>query len=162
MQLLDLSSLSPKDTHAFPFWRKAFQLHPVHLFLHNNVWPQEPHAHSHSHIRTHSGEKPFKCDQCDYSCAVSGHLIRHKRTHTGEQPYTCNQCSFSSKQSSNLQQHRLRKHRQEVNVWRTNKRDILKFLWCFVPKLYPFFQTSALLSCNGFISFRYMYVIAPN
>ena len=37
--------------------------------------------------RAHTGEKPYACDVCDYSCASSGQLGNHKRIHTGEKPY---------------------------------------------------------------------------
>ena len=33
------------------------------------------------HMRTHSSDKPYKCDQCDY--AVS-HLRRHEKTHKNQ------------------------------------------------------------------------------
>ena len=31
------------------------------------------------HIRSHTGEKPFKCRYCDYRCAQSGNRLVHER-----------------------------------------------------------------------------------
>lgn len=37
------------------------------------------------HVRTHTGNKPYKCGWpgCDYASAGGGHVARHMRTHTG-------------------------------------------------------------------------------
>ena len=34
---------------------------------------------------THTGEKPFACKQCDYSCSTSGSLKRHMKRHSANQ-----------------------------------------------------------------------------
>ena len=59
-----------------------------------------------------TSEKPFKCDHCDYSCALAHHLKVHKRKHTGEKPFRCDQCEYASTQASHLKEHK-RKHTGE-------------------------------------------------
>ena len=49
-----------------------------------------------THVKAHSGEKPFKCTQCDYASVQSSTLRRHMKTHTGEKPHKCNQCDYAS------------------------------------------------------------------
>jgi hypothetical protein len=38
-----------------------------------------------AHIRSHIGDKPFKCDHCSYSSAQKCHLIRHSVIHVDSQ-----------------------------------------------------------------------------
>lgn len=35
------------------------------------------------HRMRHTGEKPYKCDRCDYSCIQPGAIYRHKLKHCG-------------------------------------------------------------------------------
>ena len=56
-------------------------------------------------MRNHTGEKPIKCYQCDYSCVTSSHLRDHMRTHTGERPFKCNKCEKAFKHKNVLVKH---------------------------------------------------------
>ena len=38
---------------------------------------------------THSGEKPYTCQECDETFTQSHSLKKHMMTHTGEKPYVC-------------------------------------------------------------------------
>ena len=74
-------------------------------------------------MKTHSGEKPKKCNQCDFASSWEGNLRTHLKMHSGEKSNKCtlklltphsDQCiagKCSEKPSSFPNQPRLDKHK---------------------------------------------------
>ena len=61
------------------------------------------HAYRHSKIQT--GEKPYKCSQCDFTSSDRRNLRTHLKIHSGEMSNKCNLCHYAIYTASNLKMH---------------------------------------------------------
>ena len=67
-------------------------------FSHNNSLKR--------HSLFHSGEKPQRCPQCNFSCNDASNLKVHVKKHIEDKLHQCNQCEYTTIQPSNLKRHK--------------------------------------------------------
>lgn len=89
----------------------------------------------------HVGEKPHKCELCDFTCRDVSYLSKHMLTHSNDKNFMCTECGYITKWKHYLNVH-MRKHTGDL-------RYDLQLLWpgSIVRAPQILLQASAALGC---------------
>ena len=61
--------------------------------------------------------KDKACHICGRLFQFKHHLVRHFRTHTGEKPFACPQCDVRTTQKGSLRRHCMKAHKMDAKVF---------------------------------------------
>lgn len=72
-----------------------------------------------AHPNIQQGEKPHKCELCDFTCRDVSYLSKHMLTHSSTKDYMCTECGYVTKWKHYLSVH-MRKHAGDLRYEHTH------------------------------------------
>ena len=106
----------------------------------------------------HSVDKPWKCDECDYTHALKGGIVEHKKYNHKKEFFFCDLCSYKSPGQNNLKSHhemvhqkikRFTCHQCPRQFYRNNEMQMhIRGNTLFFSTMGPMFSLSFVLSIN--------------
>ncbi|XP_064080875.1 zinc finger protein 678-like isoform X2 [Macrobrachium nipponense] len=93
---LNCSVCSKKFTSLGSLSRHRYRVHMVKKDVQCKYCGKRFHKRTYkAHLRTHTGERPYKCEECNATFVQKNHLVKHMKTHITDKDFKCDLCGIT-------------------------------------------------------------------